>query len=763
MSSNSNVEMSPSLVVLINSIKNTIFQETNGMLSPEYLLYKMIDESEDFKTILKDSKSALTLKSYLKKIIDETRDNNADNHEFTYTAAFKKIIQRTVMKKLENQETQFDELDLLITIIETAHLPAQIALEKSGVKIKNLIEYDNKRNDKDAVTDDRLGSQNANLSNLLKSFVVDLTEQATLGKLEPMIGREEEVARMEQILSRRKKNNPIIVGDAGVGKTSIIEGLAQKIASGNIHESLKDFKLLSLDVNGMVAGTKFRGDLEERLKKVIEHVSGMNAILFIDEIHTIVSAGKSENGTDIGNTLKPYLSSGKLRCIGATTTEEYRTLFEKNAALSRRFNKVDVEELSPENTLYVLKQIRGQYEKSHEVTYTEKALESIVSLCTRFLHNKKFPDKAIDVLDEAGAFAKLRTKDKIVDVSLIEDVMSSMANQPVKSLEEDEKKQLLNLEANIKTALFGQDEAVTKIVDALILSKSGFVAAEKPIGSYLFLGPTGVGKTELAKQLSQKMNMELLRFDMSEYMEAHSVAKLVGSPPGYVGYGKGGMLTERVNKNPYAILLLDEIEKAHPDVLNIFLQVMDYGFLTDGEGRKVDFRNTLIIMTSNAGVKLSGTQKNGIGFVVNEAKNQSSIDLTVVNRMFSPEFRNRLDALVEFKAIDNGMIQNIINKNLAPIYKEIEKKGYKLEVGKEVMDELCKKGYQPEMGARPAARVVKDLVALPLAKLITFTSLSEGALIVASLNDGKIEFEVEYAKKAAPKRSRTPKATAKES
>lgn len=754
------VNMSESLKGLIEAIKNTIFKENNGVLSPEYFLLKMIDFSEDFNMLMKEEKANIKLlRSHLKDYIDQTKSKEVNNKDFTDTESFRKLIQRTIMKKLEVSETEFDEIDLLITIIETAHLPAQEALARSGLRLDAIITYDNQRSRPEEVTEEeRVGTKSTSLNALLKSFVVDLTEEAASGKLEPMIGRIDEVDRMEQILSRRKKNNPIIVGDAGVGKTAIVEGLAQKIASGKIHESLKGYRLLSLDVNGMVAGTKFRGDLEDRLKKIIEHVSSTKSILFIDEIHTIVSAGKSENGTDIGNTLKPYLSSGKIKCIGATTQDEYRQLFEKNSALSRRFNKVDVEELSPEATLHVLKQVKPQYEKGHGVTYTDKSLEAIVSLCSRFLHNKKFPDKAIDVLDETGAFSKLRREDKVVDVELVESVMSKMANQPVKTAEKNEKEQLLNLEANIKSVLFGQDDAVSKIVDSIVLAKSGLATASKPIGSYLFLGPTGVGKTELAKQLSEQMNMELLRFDMSEYMESHTVSKLIGAPAGYVGHGKGGLLTERVNKNPYAVLLLDEIEKAHPDVYNVFLQVLDYGFLTDSEGRKVDFRNTLIIMTSNAGVKLSNQEKNGIGFVKEEKAAQSMINWNLVNKVFAPEFRNRLDGIVEFKPIDNSMIHSIIAKNLAPIYAEIEKKGYKLVVDKEVMDELSKKGYQPEMGARPAARVVKDMVALPLAKLITFTEVLEGATITAHLNDGKIEFEVSYATKQPVRRTRTRKA-----
>lgn len=755
----SNANMSESLIKIFAAIRGQVFDENNGLLSPEYLLLKMVEFSDEFRNILNTNKINIhELQSNLRSTVDVNKPRTLSK-ELKHSATMEKVMQRTIMKILSIGRNELDEIDLLMTILETSHLPAQEALTKSNVKIEQLVEYDNQRNK--AVMEEERHGNNTNVSQLVRSFVTDLTEQAAQGKLEPMIGRVEEVDRIEEILSRRKKNNPIIVGDAGVGKTAVVEGLAQKIASGNIHESLKGFKVLSLDVNGMVAGTKFRGDLEDRVKKIIDAVSNNNTILFIDEIHSIISSGKSEGGMDIGNTLKPYLSSGKIRCIGATTTEEYRQVFEKNSALSRRFNKVDLDELSPEATLHVLKQIKSQYEKGHGVVYEDAAIASIVNLSARFLHNKKFPDKAIDVLDETGAYAKLRMTEKVVTVALVEEVISKMAKQPVKEVEGVISEQLKNLDSNIKKQIFGQDGAVEKIVDAIVLNKSGFGSADKPIGSYLFIGPTGVGKTELAKQLAKEMNMSLLRFDMSEYMESHTVSKLIGAPAGYVGHGKGGLLTEQVNKNPYSVILLDEFEKANPDVFNAFLQVLDYGFMTDSEGRKIDFRNTVIIMTSNAGIKLSAQEKNGIGFVKNEQVVSSLVNWDQVNKIFAPEFRNRLDGMVEFKAIDKDMILNIVNKNLAPIYAEAAKKGFTLEVEKAVLDELSVKGYEPAMGARPVARVVRELIALPLAKLVTFTQLPEKSVIQAVMKDGKVEFvigcDVEVKKPA--RRSRAKAAT----
>lgn len=755
----SNANMSPSLVKIIEAIRGQIFEENNGLLSPEYLLLKMVHLSSEFANILSINKINV---HELVRSLNETLEAHKPrtmNKELKFSATMEKVMQRTIMKTLTTNRSELDEIDLLITIVETSHLPAQEALAKSNVTIELLVDY-NERNK--AVMEEERHGNSANISQLVRSFVTDLTELASQGKLEPMIGRVDEVDRMEEILSRRKKNNPIIVGDAGVGKTAVVEGLAQKIASGNVHESLKGFKVLSLDVNGMVAGTKFRGDLEDRVKKIIDAVSNNNTILFIDEIHSIIGSGRSE-GMDIGNTLKPYLSSGKIRCIGATTTEEYRQIFEKNSALSRRFNKIDLDELSPEATLHVLKQIKGQYEKGHGVTYDDAAIQSIVNLSARFLHNKKFPDKAIDVLDETGAYAKLRVANKVITVALVEEVISKMAKQPVKEVEGVVSEQLKNLDSNIKKQIFGQDGAVEKIVDAIVLNKSGFGSADKPIGSYLFIGPTGVGKTELAKQLAKEMNMSLLRFDMSEYMESHTVSKLIGAPAGYVGHGKGGLLTEQVNKNPYSVILLDEFEKANPDVFNAFLQVLDYGFMTDSEGRKIDFRNTVIIMTSNAGIKLTAQEKNGIGFVTNKEAASSLVNWDQVNKIFAPEFRNRLDGMVEFKAIDREMILNIVNKNLAPIYAEASKKGFKLEIETAVLDELAAKGYEPAMGARPVARVVKELIALPLAKLVTFTQLPENSVINAVMKEGKVEFEIgcEVSKKTTARRTRA-KATAAE-
>lgn len=749
----SEAKMSDSLVNVINSIRSDVQKENNGVLSPEFLILGMVDHSESFNVILSDLKiNTLKLKSDLILYINKSKnkkdkaEGTEEGHDVLKKAiTLDKVISRTIMKSMEvknAKKIEFNEIDLLITILEFNHLKVTEILADNNITIDDVINHEESM-DKETYQEERTGGQTSSLSNLLKNFVTDLTDVARSGKLAPMVGRIEEVERIEEILSRKKKNNPIIVGDAGVGKTAIVEGLVQKIVSGEVHESLKNFKVLSLDVNGMIAGTKFRGDLEDRVKKIIDHVSNGETILFIDEIHTIVNAGKSaDNGSDIGNTLKPYLSSGKVRCIGATTTEEYRQIFEKNTALSRRFNKVDINELSPEATLHVLHQIKGDYESSHKVKYSEEALNSIVSLADRFLHTKKFPDKAIDILDESGAYVKLRNKDKVVDVNVIEQVISKMAKQPVKDSTVENRTLLSNLDENLNKSIFGQEDAISKIVDAIVLSKSGFGSKDKPIGSYLFIGPTGVGKTELVKQIASEMSMELLRLDMSEYKEGHSVSKLLGAPAGYVGYGKGGLLTEQVNKNPYSIILLDEFEKAHHDVYNAFLQVFDYGFITDSEGRKIDFRNTIIVMTSNAGIKLNNQEKNGIGFLKSEKATESLVNWDIVNKIFKPEFRNRLDGIVEFKPISKEMIINIVNKNLSPIISKCEENGYSLEINNEVIELMAQKGYVPEMGARPVAKVVKEMIAMPLSRLTTFTDIPKDSVLIASLEDDKVKFEI---------------------
>ena len=571
----------------------------------------------------------------------------------------------------------------------------------------------------------------------LSDYVTDLTLAAKNGTLDPLIGRQAELKRTIHILSRRRKNNPILVGEAGVGKTAMAEGLAQLIYDKKVPEDLQSYKVLSLDVNSLIAGTKYRGDFENRLKLVLESVSKEKIILFIDEAHIILGAGSASAGAmDMSNTIKPYLASGKMVCLAATTTEEYRQTFEKNSALSRRFNKVKIPPLNKEETFQVLKGIIGKFENHHEVEYQDEAIWEAIKLSDRHIHDRNFPDKAVDVIDEAGALVKLENskEDKVVRISDIETIISEMTKKPVKSAESKEEiDKLLALEENLGNFVFGQENAIKSLVDSIHLSRAGVKNPDKPIGSFLFLGPTGVGKTEVAKQLSQALDMNMIRMDMSEFMEKHTAAKMVGAPPGYVGYEKGGELTEAINEHPHSILLLDEMEKAHPDVFNLFLQVLDYGFLTDSNGRKVDFKNTLIIMTSNCGIIRDNQNKNGIGFV-NNKEERTRINHDIVNQTFSPEFQNRLDGIIEFNSLNQDMMNNIVRKGITELQNYLDDKNITIEISDEAIEWLAVEGYDPEMGARPINKIIKNKIAMPISKMILFGKLKDSKNISITLS-----------------------------
>lgn len=567
----------------------------------------------------------------------------------------------------------------------------------------------------------------------------NLTKKASLNELDPLICRENEILRLEHILCRKKKNNPIIVGEAGVGKTSLIEGLAQRINDKKSHESLWDFTVLSLNITSLISGAKFRGEFEKRLEHILKIASTQKVILFIDEIHNIIGAG-SQNGTtgDIANIIKPYLTTGKISVVGATTSAEYRRVFDRDTALSRRFNKVDIYPLNEKDTLDVLKIMKTKFEDWHKVQYEENAIEQIVKLSSRYITNREFPDKAIDIMDEVGVKVKLRSQEKIVTVSDVEEVVSYIANQPVQSLlKSNEIKKLKELPDTLSKNIFGQEAAISQLVDVIHLSKAGLRKPNKPIASFLFVGPTGVGKTELVKQLAESMGINMYRYDMSEFSEHHTVARLIGSPPGYVGSGKGGQLTEDVTKNPHSIILFDEIEKAHPQIFNIFLQIMDYGTLADAEGRKVDFKNTIVIMTSNAGVKLHNQQKNTMGFGTSE-KETTLIDQEVLSKQFAPEFRNRLDSIIEFKSLDKSMMVNIVKKNITQLESLLSEKGVTISYTNEVIEYLCDKGFTKDMGARPIERLIQSEIAKPISKIVLFESLDSGDQLKLTLKNGII-------------------------
>lgn len=577
-------------------------------------------------------------------------------------------------------------------------------------------------------------------NNALNAYCVNLNKRAAEGKIDVLIGRDEEVERTVEILCRRSKNNPLYVGEPGVGKTALVEGLAYRISRGQVPETLKKAVIFSLDMGSLLAGTKYRGDFEERMKAVITEIEKLpHAILFIDEIHTIVGAGSTNGGSlDASNLLKPALARGEFKCIGSTTYSEFHGSFEKDRALIRRFQKIDIEEPSRDNTIKILKGLKPYYEEHHNVRYTNDAIEAAVDLSIRYITNRKLPDKALDVIDEAGANYKMRATDnstKTITIGDIENIVAKITKIPAKSLKSDESEQLRQLEYSLKKVIYGQDKAVESLVTAVKLSCAGLRDAKKPTGCYLFSGPTGVGKTELAAQLAMQMHMELIRIDMSEYLESHSVARLIGAPPGYVGFEQAGILTEAIEKNPYSVILFDEIEKAHPDVYNILLQVMDYGQLTDNNGKSLNFRNSILIMTTNAGA--SDFSRNTIGF--GDHKNGSD-NADAIARVFTPEFRNRLDAVIHFAPLDSAIVEKVVDKFIENMQAQLADRGVKIEVSKKARKYLSERGYDHQNGARPLERIISDEIKKQLADEILFGKLSKGGKVTIDEKNEKLKF-----------------------
>ncbi|RJF82137.1 ATP-dependent Clp protease ATP-binding subunit ClpA [Azospirillum cavernae] len=588
-------------------------------------------------------------------------------------------------------------------------------------------------------------------SEALDAYCVNLNKKAAGGKIDPLIGREQEVERTIQILCRRSKNNPLYVGDPGVGKTAIAEGLARRIVQNEVPEVLRNATIFALDMGALLAGTRYRGDFEERLKAVVSELEATEgAVLFIDEIHTVIGAGATSGGAmDASNLLKPALASGALRCIGSTTYKEYRTYFEKDRALVRRFQKIDVNEPSIEDAIKILQGLKPYYEKHHKVSYTADAIRSAVELSAKYIGDRKLPDKAIDIIDEVGAAQMLlpeNKRKKKIGVKDVEAVVAKIARIPPKSVSRDDKETLLNLERDLKTMVFGQTKAIDALVSAIKLARAGLREPEKPIGNYLFIGPTGVGKTEVARQLALTLGIELTRFDMSEYMERHTVSRLIGAPPGYVGFDQGGMLTDAIDQHPHCVLLLDEIEKAHPDLFNILLQIMDHGKLTDHNGKIVDFRNVILVMTSNAGA--ADMAKPVIGF---ERDRRVGEDMEAVEKLFTPEFRNRLDSIIPFAPLSQEVISRVVDKFIMQMEAQLEDRGVSIELNDEARDWLGKKGYDPLYGARPLGRVIQEYIKKPLAEELLFGKLTKGGLVKVTVKDGKPFFE--YAEGNRAKRS----------
>jgi ATP-dependent Clp protease ATP-binding subunit ClpA len=584
--------------------------------------------------------------------------------------------------------------------------------------------------------------ESASTASALESYATNLNELARQGKIDPLIGREKEVLRVIQVLCRRRKNNPLLTGESGVGKTAVIEGLARMIEEHQVPDVLKDNIIYSLDLGALLAGTKYRGDFEKRLKNLLgELKKNPKSILFIDEIHTIIGAGAASGGVmDASNLLKPVLTTGELRCVGSTTYQEYRGIFEKDRALSRRFQKIDVEEPDVETTYKILKGLKSRFEEHHELRYSDSALRAASELAGKYINDRFMPDKAIDVIDEAGAWQRLQPESKrkkLIQAADVERVVAAIARIPPQHVSTSDVQSLRSLETNLKMVVFGQDEAISSLATAIKLSRAGLGNPDKPIGSYLFSGPTGVGKTEVSRQLARIMGIELLRFDMSEYMERHTVSRLIGAPPGYVGFDQGGLLTEAVSKHPHCVLLLDEIEKAHPDVFNLLLQVMDHGALTDNNGRKADFRNVILIMTTNAGAQ--EMSRASIGFT---HQDHSSDGMEVIKRSFSPEFRNRLDAIVQFGPLGPATIRTVVDKFLVELQVQLDNKKVTLDVDESAREWFAEHGYSPLMGARPMARLIQEKLKKALAEEILFGSLSEGGEVLVSILNDEVKLEM---------------------
>lgn len=670
------------------------------------------------------------------------------------TVAFHRLLQRAAVQVQASGKTEVTTGHLLAALFNERQAHAVYFLEKNGITQLDVMDYVSHGARTTAGTslpsaaqvDPRqaaAGVAGQPVSDALQAYTVNLNEKVRAGKSDPLIGREDVIERAVQVLARRTKNNPIFIGEAGVGKTALADGLAQRVVEGNVPKQLREAEIFSLDMGALLAGTKYRGDFEERLKAVVSDLRNRKkAILFIDEIHTVVGAGSTTGGSmDASNLLKPALADGSLSCMGSTTFKEYRNSFEKDRALARRFQRIDVREPSVEDTVKILEGLQSRYEKHHNVKYSKPAIQAAAELSSKYIQSRHLPDKAIDVIDEVGARARIDAKsDKVVSISVkdVEKVVSSIAQVPVSSVTVNDKKKIKELDVDLKAKIFGQDKAIEKVVAAFKMARTGLGREDKPIGSYLFAGPTGVGKTELAKQLAKHLGVEFLRFDMSEYMEKHAVSRLVGAPPGYVGYEEGGQLTEAINKNPYAVVLLDEVEKAHPDLINILLQVLDAGKLTDNNGKVADFRNTILIMTSNAGA--FETAKGSLGIMTSSS---SALSVEAIKKAFRPEFLNRLDAIVEFQALPKEILLQVVRKFVGELKDQLKKKRIELELSEEAYEWLFSKGHQPEYGARPFARIVDEHLKKPLVDDILFGELSKGGRVKVDIKDSQLDFRID--------------------
>ncbi|MFA0569714.1 ATP-dependent Clp protease ATP-binding subunit ClpA [Vibrio gallaecicus] len=722
-------------------------------MTVEHLLLALLENDAAKETLQACQADLDALRHELDIFIDQTTPlipENDETRETQPTLSFQRVLQRAVFHVQSSGRSEVTGANVLVAIFSEQESHAAYLLKKNDISRLDIVNFishgitKSGNDSEDLSSSDSFGSESSeevSSEDRLESFATNLNEVAKQGNIDPLIGRDKELERTIQVLCRRRKNNPLLVGEAGVGKTAIAEGLAWRIVEGQVPDVIKDSVIYSLDIGSLLAGTKYRGDFEKRFKAILKQLEKEEeAILFIDEIHTIIGAGAASGGqVDAANLIKPLLSSGKLRCIGSTTYQEYNSIFEKERALSRRFQKIDIVEPSLDDTTKILIGLKPKYEAHHEVRYTNKALRAAVELSAKYINERHLPDKAIDVIDEAGARSRLAPasrRKKTVGVADIEAMVAKMARIPEKSVSSSDKDILQKLDNKMKMLVFGQDPAIDVLSEAIKLTRAGLGAENKPVGSFLFAGPTGVGKTEVTVQLSKLLGIELLRFDMSEYGERHSVSRLIGAPPGYVGYDQGGLLTDAVIKHPHSVVLLDEIEKAHPDIFNLLLQVMDNGTLTDNNGRKADFRNVILVMTTNAGV--AETEKKSIGLI---QQDHAPDAMGEIKKLFTPEFRNRLDNIIWFNNLDQTVIHQVVDKFIVELQVQLDARGVSLEVAEDARHWLADKGYDKTMGARPMGRVIQDKLKKPLANELLFGSLIDGGTVKVSLKKDKLHFD----------------------
>ncbi len=738
------------LEVTLNSVFNEARDRRHEYVTVEHLLLALLDNTSAAQVLKACGANLNVLHGELSKFIQENSPllTEGDEHDTQPTLGFQRVLQRAVFHVQSSGRKEVKGANVLVAIFGERESHAAYFLGQQEINRLDVVNYiahgiakiSEDEHENESVDEDLVGDDPG--SSPLDKYAVNLNQQAELGKIDPLIGRQHEIERTIQILCRRRKNNPLYVGEAGVGKTAIAEGLAKKIVDGEVPEVLENNIIYSLDLGALLAGTKYRGDFEKRLKNIISQLKNIEgSVLFIDEIHSIIGAGAASGGVmDASNIIKPVLASGEIKCIGSTTYQEYRGIFEKDRALARRFQKIDVTEPTINETIKILEGLKSRFEEHHQIKYTHQSLRSAVELTDRYITDRHLPDKAIDIIDEAGASQQLlpiSRRKKSIGVTDIENIVAKVARIPAKNISSSDKDVMKNLERNLKMVVFGQDEAITTLSSAIKMARSGLGEIQQPVGSFLFAGPTGVGKTEITRQLAGIMGIELIRFDMSEYMERHTVSRLIGAPPGYVGFDQGGLLTEEINKHPHSVLLLDEVEKAHPDVFNLLLQVMDHGTLTDSNGRKTDFRNVILVMTTNAGAER--ISRASVGFT---HQDHSSDAMEAVKKTFSPEFRNRLNAIIQFNALDIKTINNVVDKFIVELETQLDDKKVSIDINESARKWLGQHGYNKDMGARPMARLIQEKIKKPLAEEILFGKLVSGGDVLVSVKNEDISIEV---------------------